>query len=233
MAARALLLSGGWDGHRPHELAEIAARALRERGLEVELRDTLAALLDEELVRSVDLIVPNWTMGTIERAELDALRAAVERSTGLGGWHGGAGDAFRAEPDFQFLVGGQFVGHPGGDGVEYEVRIADREHEITRGLEDFGVRSEQYYVHVDPANHVLATTRFPVVAGPHESNGEVDVPVAWTRRWGRGRVFYTSIGHDPAVFAEPSALELCIRGLLWAAGGQAGSGDGGPSPHDG
>jgi uncharacterized protein len=230
---RALILSGGWDGHRPHELAAIAAGALRERGLEVELRDTLAALLDEELVASVDLIVPNWTMGTVERAELDALLAAVERGTGLGGWHGGAGDAFRLEPDFQFLVGGQFVQHPGGDGTEYEVRVADREHEITRGLEDFAVRSEQYYVHVDPANHVLATTRFPVADGPYAANGVVDVPVAWTRRWGRGRVFYTSLGHDPDVFGSAPVLELCVRGLQWAAAAPVGSGDGGPSPQDG
>jgi uncharacterized protein len=215
--ARVLILSGGWDGHRPHELAEIAARELRRRGLDVELRDTLAALLDEELVASVDLIVPNWTMGTIRREELDALLAAVERGAGLGGWHGGAGDAFRSEPDFQFLVGGQFVQHPGGEGTEYEVRIADPDHPITRGLGDFAVRSEQYYVHADPANHVLATTRFPVADGPYAANGPVDVPVAWTRRWGRGRVFYTSVGHDPDVFASQPALELCMRGLAWAA----------------
>jgi len=216
VARRALIVSGGWEGHRPHELAEIAADGLRGRGFDVELRDSLACLLDEELVGSVDLIVPNWTLGTIEPSELAALLRAVEDGTGLGGWHGGAGDAFRLEPDFQFLVGGQFVQHPGGV-VEYEVRIVDRAHEIVRGLEDFTLRSEQYYVHVDPANRVLATTRFPVADGPHAANGTVDVPVAWTRRWGRGRVFYTSLGHDAEVFTQPPVLELCIRGLTWAA----------------
>ena len=151
----------------------------------------------------------------------------------MAGCHGGMCDAFREATEWQFLTGGQFVQPPGGDGTEYDVRIVDRDHEITRGLEDFAVRSEQYYVHVDPANHVLATTRFPVADGPHAANGEIDVPVAWTRRWGRGRVFYTSLGHDPDVFAASPVLELCVRGLLWAAGAPGGSGDGGPSSGDG
>ena len=114
--------------------------------------------------------------------------------------------------------GGQWVAHPGGDDVEYAVRFVDREHVITRGLDDFPVRSEQYYMHVDPANHVLAVTRFPVADGPHVPNGDVDMPLVWTRRHGRGRVFYCSLGHRRSVLEQEPALELCTRGLVWASG---------------
>jgi type 1 glutamine amidotransferase len=74
-------------------------------------------------------------------------------------------------------------------------------------------------MHVDPAVKVLARTRFPVADGPHVGNGPVDMPVLWTKLYGKGRVFYSSIGHTPqAVAAEPH-LTLLRRGFRWAAGG--------------
>jgi type 1 glutamine amidotransferase len=126
-------------------------------------------------------------------------------------------DAFRDNTEWQFLTGGQWVAHPGNDGVEYRVRIRRGSSPITEGIGDFSVRTEQYYLHVDPAVDVLATTRFPVADGPHATNGEVDMPVVWTKRWGRGRVFYNSLGHQAAVFGTPEARELMRRGFLWAA----------------
>jgi len=59
------------------------------------------------------------------------------------------------------MTGGQWVAHPGNDGVEYSVRITDRSHFISQDIGDYTVRSEQYYMHTDPSNHVLAVTRFP------------------------------------------------------------------------
>jgi type 1 glutamine amidotransferase len=153
-------------------------------------------------------------MGAIAPEPLAALHAAVVDGVGLAGFHGGMGDAFREAPEFQFIVGGQFVAHP-DDVKDYEVTIADREHEITRGLGDFRLRSEQYYMHVDPSNHVLATTVFDPVSAPWVA-GTV-MPVAWTRRHGEGRVFYSSIGHAPADLEVAEAGELLRRGMLWAA----------------
>jgi type 1 glutamine amidotransferase len=77
------------------------------------------------------------------------------------------------------------------------------------------VHSERYYMHVDPSNHVLATTVFEPVSAPWVA-GTV-MPVAWTRRHGSGRVFYSSIGHAPADLDIPEAGELLRRGMLWAA----------------
>jgi type 1 glutamine amidotransferase len=212
----ALVLCGGWEGHRPAEVGRLLASLLEGEGARVDLAFDLDALLDAERLARADVVVPVWTMGRIGNDQLAALLAAVEGGTGLAGCHAMA-DAFREATDYQFATGGQFVAHPGGDRTEYVVRIVDREHEITRGLDDFAVRSEQYYLHVDPANHLLAATRFPVADGPHVPNGPVDMPAAWTRRHGRGRVFYSSVGHDPDVLAAPAPSTLVRRGILWAA----------------
>jgi type 1 glutamine amidotransferase len=209
----ALIVWGGWDGHHPQEFAELCAEMLREAGLTVDVSDSLEAL---STAREHRLVVPIWTMGAIAPEPLAALLDAVRGGVGLAGFHGGMGDAFRDATDFQFMVGGQFVAHP--DGIkDYDVAIADGEHEITRGLGDFRMNSEQYYMHVDPSNHVLATTVFEPDSAPWVSG--VVMPVAWTRRHGEGRVFYSSLGHQPADLGVHEAGELLRRGMLWAAAG--------------
>ena len=117
------------------------------------------------------------------------------------------------------MTGGQWVSHPGNDGVEYIVKITNPNHVITQGIGDLHIKSEQYYLHTDPANKVLATTRFPSPGadGPHVTNGEFEMPVVWTRMYGQGRVFYNSLGHNATVVRQPDVLELTTRGLLWAA----------------
>jgi uncharacterized protein len=214
VSADVLIVQGGWDGHEPGPFAEHWAGVLRDEGLAVEVASTLDALRDEQALRRLRLVVPIWTMGEIRPDQLAPLQAAVAAGVGLAGFHGGMGDAFRAEPAFQWMVGGQWVAHP-DDITEYEVTIADRESPITRGLGDFRMRSEQYYMHVDPSNHVLATTVFRPASAPWVEG--CVMPVAWTRRWGEGRVFYSSLGHTTADLAVPEVGELQRRGLLWAA----------------
>jgi type 1 glutamine amidotransferase len=209
---KALILQGGWEGHSPAAFAGAYAAMLREEGFEVTVADTLDALLDG--LSDLSLIVPLWTMGEISEPQLKALLGAVEGGVGLAGFHGGAGDAFRAATDYQFMVGGQFVVHP--DGIkDYDVTIVDRESPITAGLGDFSVHSEQYYMHVDPSNHVLATTTFHPETAPWAEG--VVMPVAWTRRHGAGSVFYCSIGHDVSELEVPEVAALQLRGMLWAA----------------
>ena len=208
MVKRALIVQGGWEGHEPREVAEILAQALRENGFQVEISDTLDVFKEKDLKR-LDLIVPIWTMGHIEPDQLNPLLEAVRNGTGIAGVHGGMADAFRDQPEYQYMVGGQWVAHPGGDGVTYEVNITDVPSPITEGLKDFTVTSEHYYMHVDPGNTVLATTRF----------GDVVMPVAWTKRYGKGRVFYCSLGHSADIIRQPEVLTLVTRGMIWAAGG--------------
>jgi hypothetical protein len=214
---KALIFQGGWQGHEPKEVADILAGLLREENFEVTITDTLDTLKDADLLRSMDLIVPCWTQGTIEPDALRNLMNAVEEGTGLAGLHGGMADSFRMATSYQFMVGGQWVAHPGNDGVRYTVHIVDKNHPLTEGMEDFEVESEQYYMHVDPAIKVHATTRFPVADGPHVPNGTVDMPVVWTKYWGKGKVYYCSLGHVAGIVRMPEVLLLMRRGMTWAA----------------
>jgi type 1 glutamine amidotransferase len=207
----ALIVHGGWDGHQPEAFAELCAELLRAEGLSVDVSASLDVLTEERLA-GLSLIVPIWTMGSIGHERLTDLLEAVCKGVGVAGFHGGMGDAFRDSTDYQFMVGGQFVAHP--DGIkDYVVNLVPDP--LTEGLSDFRVHSEQYYMHVDPSNHVLATTTFE----PAEASwvtGTV-MPVAWTRGWGRGRVFYSSLGHAPEELDVPEARELLRRGMAWAA----------------
>lgn len=219
-APKALIVWGGWLGHQPREVAEIFRGLLVSEGFEVEVSDTLASFDDGDKLKSLDLIVPVWTMGEIAKEQVANVSQAVQAGVGLAGCHGGMCDSFRTNVDWQFMTGGQWVAHPGNDGVEYTVNIANTSSPLMEGLDDFVVRSEQYYMHVDPAVEVLATTRFPTVPGPHSLNKAVDMPVVWTKRWGVGRVFYCSLGHQANIVEMPPVKEIMRRGLLWAAEGK-------------
>jgi type 1 glutamine amidotransferase len=216
MSPEALIVWGGWNGHFPREIAQIFESLLALEGFRVSTADSLDVFAEADL-STLSLIVPVWTMGKITNEQLRPMVDAVIGGTGIAGCHGGMCDAFRDAPEYQFMTGGQWVAHPGNDGVEYVVRVLAPEHFITQGIRDFTVKSEQYYMHVDPSNHVLATTRFPTADGPHAPNGAFDMPVIWTRYHGKGRVFYSSLGHTPDVVKIPEHLEILRRGLRWAA----------------
>jgi hypothetical protein len=217
---QALIVWGGWEGHQPEEVAGIFRQLLEKEGFRVEVSDQLEAFADADRLKSLDLIVPVWTMGKISDELVGNVSQAVQSGVGLAGCHGGMCDSFRESVEWQFMTGGQWVSHPGNDGVDYMVNIASNSNPIVEGMEDFPVKSEQYYMHVDPAIEVLATTRFPNVPGPHSLNKPVDMPVVWTKRWGVGRVFYNSLGHQADIVRMPPVLELMRRGFLWAAQGK-------------
>lgn len=211
---RALIVWGGWEGHEPKQCAEIFAPWLQSQGYEVIVSNTLDTYTDKELMVSLNLIVPIWTMGTITPEQEAGLLDAVRSGVGIAGWHGGMGDSFRNNTEYQFMVGGQWVAHPGNI-IDYEVNIIKPDDPIVAGLSDFKMHSEQYYMHVDPSNEVLATTTF---SGEHcEWIAGTVMPVVWKRRYGKGRVFYSSLGHVAKDFEVPEALEIVKRGMLWAS----------------
>jgi uncharacterized protein len=210
---RALFFVGGWEGHEPHQSAKIFSDLLQAEGYETQIAETLTVLEDAENLKTFDLIIPVWTMSQISKEQLEGLLTAIESGVGVGGWHGTMADSFRDSPQYQFMVGGQWVAHP-GNVIDYRVQITDKDHPITTGLQDFAMRSEQYYMHVDPSNQVLAVTTFS--SEYHDWISGNVMPVVWTRRWGAGRVFYSSLGHVAADFDVPEAKEIVRRGLLWA-----------------
>lgn len=218
---KALIFQGGWDGHEPVLVANRFAGILEKNDYEVRVEETLECLADIEALKQLDLIVSCWTMGEIDHNYVVNLAEAIGAGVGLAGCHGGMCDSFRQNTEWQFITGGQWVSHPGGDGIDYTVNICKGSSPIVEGLEDFPVCSEHYYLHIDPSIEVLATTRFPLVNYYHISNKPVDMPVAWTKFWGNGRVFYTSLGHHDDVFDKsPNAQIMMERGMLWAGEGK-------------
>jgi type 1 glutamine amidotransferase len=214
--AKALVTWGGWEGHEPEKVGPMFADWLREAGMEVTLTDSLSCFDDAEALKAYDLIVPVWTMSKIEKQQALNACAAVAAGTGIAGCHGGMCDAFRENVDWQFMTGAQWVAHPGNDGVEYGVRMISDD-PLVAGVGDFTVKTEQYYLHVDPAVKVHAVCEFPVVEGPHSVNGPVAMPVVFTKGYGRGRVYYNALGHQKNVIDHGPAAELMRRGLFWAA----------------
>jgi uncharacterized protein len=220
MTKKALIVQGGWNGHEPKQVSEIFGDILKKEGFEVEISDTLDSFMDEEKLMDLSLIVPVWTMGEIKNEQLKPVLKAVASGVGIAGCHGGMCDSFRNSVEWQFMTGSQWVAHPGNDGVEYEVNIVkSSSSSIVENISDFKVKSEQYYLHVDPSINVLATTTFPLIEGPHSTNGRVAIPVVYTKTWGMGKVFYNSLGHHADIFDIPEAKELMRRGFLWAARG--------------
>jgi uncharacterized protein len=209
----ALIVWGGWSGHEPEQGANIIGGMLESEGFKVYIENTTEAFADPAIA-DMSLIVPIYTMSQIEKEEVDNLTAAVRGGVGLAGYHGGMCDAFRDAVDYHFMCGGQWVAHPGNI-IDYRVDIKRPDDPIMRGLEGFAYRSEQYYMHVDPSNEVLATTTFSGAHAPWIDG--VVMPVVWKRKHGAGRVFYSSLGHVSAEFEVPQMRAIMQRGLLWAA----------------
>jgi uncharacterized protein len=213
MKKTALINWGGWEGHEPQQCAELFAALLDD--FEVRVVNDLNVYTDRDYLESLSLIVPVWTMSQITKEQERGLLDAVKSGVGLAGWHGGMADSFRQNTEYQFMVGGQWVAHPDNI-IDYRVNIVNHDDPITKGLPDFQMHSEQYYLHTDPGNQVLATTTFCDRVSAPWVNGTV-MPVVWKRRWGAGRVFYSSLGHVRADFDVPEARAIQLRGLRWAA----------------
>ena len=210
---KVLFVWGGWMGHEPDKCRDIFVPWMQSEGAKVTVSDTLNAYLEPGL-QDFDLIIQAWTMGTIDGKQEKALLDAVKSGVGIAGWHGGLGDSFRNNTEYQFMVGGQWVAHPGGV-IDYRVNIIDHKDPVTKGLEDFDMHSEQYFVHVDPNIKVLATTTF-TDKNASWIGGNI-IPVVWKKAYGKGRVFYSSLGHVAADYNVPQALEIQKRGIRWAS----------------
>jgi type 1 glutamine amidotransferase len=209
----ALIVYGGWEGHEPAECAAIYRRWLHEDGFTVRMETETKAFADPS-IHDLSLIVPIFTMSKIEKDEAENLTRAVQNGVGIAGHHGGMGDAFRDNVDYQFMVGGQWVAHPGNI-IDYTVDVTKPDDPIMQGIKSFPYHSEQYYMHVDPSNEVLATTTFSGEYAPWIKG--VVMPVVWKRHHGQGRVFYSALGHQAKEFEVTEMATILRRGINWAA----------------
>ncbi|EWM15188.1 ThuA domain-containing protein [Kutzneria sp. 744] len=209
---KALVVRGGWEGHSPVQATDMFIPGLTDAGFDVEIAEDLDVYTDAEKLAATDLIVQCWSMGKLTPEQCEGLVSAVRAGTGFAGWHGGVVATFQDSPDYLRMVGGVFLYHP-PEFLDYEVRMerAQSDHPIVAGLPDFTVHTEQYWMLSDALNTVLATTEF----GPPEQ--PVTMPVAWTRNWGAGRIFFSAIGHRTEDLWDPAVYTLTHRGLVWAS----------------
>jgi type 1 glutamine amidotransferase len=218
MKKNALIVQGGWEGHQPKKTAELFKEILESCGFLVDMEDSLDAFSDKEKLTGLHLIVPVWTNNytDLTAVQTASLLGAVQEGVGFAGSHG-VGDSFRFNVSWQFLVGGQFVGHTSGI-EEAAVSIVEPLHPIMTGIQDFSIADEYYYMHIDPAVQVLATTRYP--KGYYSPAGDVDMPVIWVKHHGKGRVFYCSLGHSPEFLKKDPIFNIMKQGFIWAAEGK-------------
>jgi type 1 glutamine amidotransferase len=220
-----LYVYGGWKGHKPTESVDLMVPKLRAEGAIVKVFDTLSVYTDEKLMAEIDLIIQVWTMGKVTKEQFKGLEKAVMNGTGLAGWHGGLGDAFRDNLRYQFMVGGQFLLHPGGQ-IDHSIKIIDKKDPITQGIDDFDLKkTEQYYMMIDPNIKVLAVSEFDrdTYSKPGKKENKIKgstMPVVWKKHYGKGRVFYSSIGHNLTDFDVPEVMSMQMRGFRWAANGK-------------
>ncbi len=210
--SQALVVWGGWEGHQPQAVAHIIASQLAAYRVSAHISDDIAEL-DQIDLKEYDLIVPVWSFGIQRPQTMNRVLEAVRAGTGLATFHGGI-DWF-ADREYAHLIGGHFIFHP-PETEKYRVCFEPVLHPITEGLKDFEIQTEQYYLHVDPANTVLATTRFGDTA---THSGAVIMPSTWIKTYGQGRICYCSLAHTPDEIQQWPVISLLMRGMKWAARG--------------
>jgi len=208
-----LIVWGGWEGHNPELFSNMIESWLIDNSANVEVSNDLNIYSDYNYLKMFDLIVQSVTMSELKKEQEKNLLKAIRSGVGFAGAHGGIIDSFRESTDYQFMTGGQWVEHPGGM-THFKVNIV--ENQFTQGIEDFEIYSEQYYIHVDPNIEILAKTTFNGKTYPWIDN--IVMPVAWKKKYGSGKVFVITIGHDPNEFKKyENGWKLLKRGLIWAA----------------
>jgi len=165
------------------------------------IEDDLDALIAPKL-NPYNVIVFYYTVGEITDAQRDGLSNFLASGKGYVGIHSAA-DSFRGDPAYRAMVGGYFVTHPRYR--QYQVSIVNNEHPITKGMDEFMVTDEQYITDYDPRVEILASALWKGKA----------MPVAWTKSWGKGRIFYLALGHNADSCKDENFKLLLRRGVIW------------------
>jgi type 1 glutamine amidotransferase len=203
-----MILNGGWPDHNPEGIGDFLETCIGP-GYQISRASNLN-VLRPDILSGVDVLVLSWTFGEITDEQTQALIDSVQGGMGLMAWHG-ATSAFLANRPYKFLLGGQFVDHPGGEHVAYRVHFSDDP--LTKGIADIDVATEQNYYLIDPSVKIVAKTHIQSKEKPWIYG--IEVPVVWTRHWGTGKVFYCALGHTKDDIDSPSIRELIARAVRW------------------
>jgi type 1 glutamine amidotransferase len=233
----AILVFSKTNGFR-HEEAIPAAHALfaalaKDNGWSVFATENGAAFTPAILAR-FDAVVFNNVSGDVFIADQRAaLRQFIENGGGFVGIHGSGGDMSYAWQWYvESLIGGQFIGHPMDPQFQLAtVRIETQAHSATAGLPATWQRTDEWYSFAKsprkPGVTVLATldeaTYSPKGFFGTDLKMGKDHPIAWAHCQGKGRTFYSALGHTPASYSEANYRAMLLGATRWALR-QAGDG---------
>lgn len=202
---KTLLLVGG-EVHDSKGIGDVVEAALKDSGkFDVTRVDKNLDPLKADRIKSYDLVVFYWTGGSINEEQKRGLMNHVASGKGFAALHS-ATVSFGEDPDYRALVGGHFIGHP--HYRQYQVSVTEEKSPITAGIDEFMITDEQYLLDYDPRVTVLANALH---------KGKL-MPVMWVKPWGKGRVFYSALGHDVKATKQEMFLKTLLRGAQWAAG---------------
>jgi type 1 glutamine amidotransferase len=176
--------------------------------------------LTPELLADLDLVI-FYTTGELPLAPgmLDALLSWVREGGAFVGIHC-ASDTFYKRPEFLDMVGGTFDGHPWHQ--EVTLRVEDGDHLSTRHLGESWTLTDEIYQFRGFQRHPAAVLLSLTAAGVDLDKGkraDRDYANAWCKPYGRGRVFYTALGHRPKLWTDPVFTDHVLGGMQWAVQG--------------
>ncbi|KPK42154.1 MAG: hypothetical protein AMK72_14580 [Planctomycetes bacterium SM23_25] len=200
---RIFMLQGGghdWKNHLPM-LGEILTKT---GDFEVTISDDMDQLKADNIRKYHVVLFYGSGLNFSDPAQEQGLCEFVRGGGAFAGIHS-ATDSFKKSDAYWELVGGRFSGHGGG---KFTVRIEDKNHPITKGLQDFEIQDETYRHNYHPKAQRHDLIRI--------DRGQEQQSMAWVRDYGKGRVFYTSLGHGREAWANPHFQRLAVRGIYWA-----------------
>lgn len=201
---RVLFLGGSNGSHETEKMYRLALPVFEKAGIAAEYTD-LPDVLNPERLAKTDVFLIFKDDGELTPEQEKALLDWVEAGGGLVAVHC-ASHAFRNSDAYGKLVGGRFQKHGWGG---FQTTILDAQHPAVAGLRSFATEDETY-VHdsLSDDNRVLAV----------RDEGDRYEPYTWVRRQGKGRVYYTALGHNEKTWSQPQFHEQLIQAVRWSAG---------------
>jgi hypothetical protein len=234
LSAPAVLLFTKTNGFR-HEEGIPAGVALiesiaKESGWSVFHTESGAAFTPEHLARFAVVVWHQVSGDVLDDAQKAALKSWLENGGGWVGIHGAGGDgSYVWQWYVNDLVGAQFIGHPMGPQFqEAKLVVEDRSHPATAQLPESFVHDEEWYSFDQSVRgkgyRVLATVdestyqpRLRFLGQEKDLRMGADHPVVWSHCVGRGRTFYSALGHQAKSYQEPEMKSLLAGAIAWAA----------------
>jgi len=199
-----LIIYGGLKFHEPDKTIKLFISFLKSKNFAIDIRSNINIYSKINELKKYNIIFQNYGEKKIKRKQERGLIEAVKSGVGLVGFHAGLCDTFKNSYAYQYMVGGQFVYHP--EVKKFKV-IIDKKSRLLREIKNFNIKTELYYFHFSPDIKIHAWTVI-------ENN--IKMPVVWTRTFGRGRIFYCSMGHNTKDFEKKEFFEIMKRGIIWA-----------------